>query len=166
MGKTTLLFQAGQLMKNKEKKHLASQFPNIYRIITESRVAKKTQKSWLRLSNQPKLHKFILILSGAVILLIVLILTIGIIIFGINFVKNFKDFQQLSAKRQNLKSQVNFWQSVSEKYPGFKDAYFQAAILEYKLGDFQKAQNYNKKALILDPNFVDARKLEEALNKK
>jgi len=153
-------------MKNKEKKQVASQFPNIYRIITESRVVKKTQKSWFRLSNQPKFHKTTLFLSGILIVAVVLVLSLGIIIFGINFVKNYKAFQELSAKRQNLKSQVNFWQSVSEKYPGFKDAYFQAAVLEYRLGDLEKAQNYNQKSLRLDPNFVDAIKLEEILNKK
>lgn len=153
-------------MKNKEKKHLASQFPNIYRIITESRGVNKTQKWWLRLSNQSKLRKFLLILSGIVILATILILTVGIVVFSYKFYKNYVSYQKLSEKRQNLQSQINFWQSVSQKYPGFKDAYFQAAILEYQLSDLQKAKDYNKKALMLDPNFENAIKLEDVLNKK
>jgi tetratricopeptide (TPR) repeat protein len=153
-------------MKNKEKKQVASQFPNIYRIITEGRVVVKVKKSWFRLSNQPKLKKFLLILSGIVVFATILILTVGIIIFSFKFYKNYVSYQKLSEKRKNLQLQINFWQSVWQKYPGFKDAYFQAAVLEYQLSDLQKAQDYNKKALLLDPNFENAIKLEDVLNKK
>ena len=166
MGKGILLFHGGQVMKNKEKKHLASKFPNIYRIITESRGVVKVQESWFKLSNQPKLRKLFLILSGIVIFATILILTVGIIISSFKFYKNYVSYQKLSEKRQNLQSQINFWQSVWQKYPGFKDAYFQAAVLEYQLSDLQKAKDYNKKALMLDPNFENAIKLEDVLNKK
>ena len=166
MGKGILLFHGGQAMKNKEKKHLASQFPNIYRIITESRVVVKGRKSWSRLSNHPKLKKFLLILSGIFVFATILILTVGIVVFSFRFYKNYASYQKLLEKRQNLQSQISFWQSVWQKYPRFKDAYFQAAILEYQLSDLQKAQDYNKKALMLDPNFENAIKLEDVLNKK
>jgi tetratricopeptide (TPR) repeat protein len=153
-------------MKNKEKKQLASQFPNIYRFITETKFVKVVGKWWFRLSNQAKLKKFALILSGILVFWIILVLSIGIIIFGVNFVKNYNVFQKLSEKRQNLSSQISFWQSVSQKYPGYKDAYFQIAILEYQLGDLQSSEINNQKALILDPNFENAIKLEKILNKK
>jgi len=153
-------------MKNKEEKHSASQFPNIYRIITENRIIKKIEKLWIRLSNQSKLKELFLILSAFLVFAIISVLTVGIVIFSLNFYKNYAIYQKLWEKRQNLQSQINFWQSVWQKYPGYKDAYFQAAILEYQLSDFQKAQDYNQKALMLDPNFENAIKLEDVLNKK
>jgi len=153
-------------MKNKEKKHLASQFPNIYRIITESNLVKKIRKSWIRLSNQPRLKEFFLILSAILVFAIISVLTVGIVIFSLSFYKNYTMYQKLFGKRQNLQNQINFWESVWQKYPGYKDAYFRAAILEYQLSDFQKAQDYNQKALMLDPNFENAIKLEDVLNKK
>jgi tetratricopeptide (TPR) repeat protein len=153
-------------MKNKEKKKVTSQFPNIYRIITESKVVVKAKKSWFRLLSKPKLKKFLLILSGILVFATILILIVGIVVFSFKFYENYVSYQKLLEKRQNLQSKINFWQSVWQKYPGYKDAYFQAAILEYQLGDLQQAQNYNQKALLLDPNFENAIKLEDSLNKK
>jgi tetratricopeptide (TPR) repeat protein len=62
-----------------------------------------------------------------------------------------------------MQSKINFWQSIADKYEGYKDAYFQMAVLDYQLGNLQKAKSENKKALSLDPNFTDAQKLEVVL---
>jgi hypothetical protein len=39
------------------------------------------------------------------------------------------------------------------------------AILDYQLDNLQKAKSENKKALTLDPNFIDAQKLKVVLDK-
>jgi tetratricopeptide (TPR) repeat protein len=65
-----------------------------------------------------------------------------------------------------LQSKANFWQAIIDKYDGYKDAYFQKALLEYNLGQIDKAKEDNAKALLLDPNFTDAKKLETVLNNK
>lgn len=153
-------------MKNKEKKHPASQFPNIYRFITENSFIHKIKKSTIRLSNQSKLKKIIEAISIAVVLFTVIILVLGISIASLKLYRYYKDYRLISAQRQNLQGQINFWQSIADKYDGYKDAYFRIAVLEYQLSDFQKAREANNKALVLDPNFDDAKKLEAILDKK
>lgn len=153
-------------MKNKEKKHPASQFPNIYRFITESSGVQKIRKTTIRLSNQAKVKKTIEIASFIIISLIIIILALGLSISGVKFYKYYKDYAQIRAQRENLQSQINFWQSIADKYDGYKDAYFRIAVLEYQLSNFQIAREANTKALVLDPNFDDAKKLEAILDKK
>jgi len=149
-----------------KKVQLASQFPNIYRFITESYIIRKLQKSTIRLLNQPKIKKTIKVLSIIVVIFTVIILIFGISVAGVSFYRNYRNYAQISAQRENLQSQINFWQSIADKYDGYKDAYFRIALLEYQLSDFQKAKDANGKALVLDPNFDDAKKLEAILDKK
>jgi len=153
-------------MKNKEKKHLASQFPNIYRSITESSPVQKLKKIVIRLLNQPKVNKLLTFLSIILVFLVVLILVLEIAVFSVKTFRYYNYYRQISTQRENLQSQINFWRSIADKYDGYKDAYFRIALLEYQLGDFQKAKDANLKALVLDPNFDDAKKLEVILDKK
>jgi hypothetical protein len=62
-----------------------------------------------------------------------------------------------------LENDLIFWQDFIAKHDNFRDAYFQASILEYKLGDITKAKMYNEKGLTLDPNSTDGRKIENLL---
>lgn len=153
-------------MKNKEKKHSASQFPNIYRFITESVPVKNLKKHKFRLLNQPKLKKYLTFLSIILVFLIVIILVFGVMLFSLRIYKSVVNYRQISFERQNLQSQINFWKSINQKYDGYADAYFRIAVLEYRLGNFNQALEYNQKALFLNPNFEDAKKLEVLLNKK
>ena len=134
-------------MKNKKNSKPASQFPNIYRIITESSFFKKP----------------IAFMSIILVFLIVILILAGIAVFSVKLYNYFNSYRQISAQRQNLEEKINFWQSIADKYEGYKDAYFQIALLEYRLGNFEKAKEYNNKALLLDPNFEDAKKLEALL---
>lgn len=153
-------------MKNKEKKHLASQSPNIYRIITESKIFKKLKKLEFRLILQSK-HKKLIYYSGLIVSIILIVFLIcGISVLSFKFYENIRLVTRISSERQALQEKINFWQSIANKYEGYKDAYFQTAFLEYKLGNFKKALEYNKKALLLDPNFEDSKKLEVLLEKK
>ena len=158
--------QSGLAMKNKEKKHLASQFPNIYRNITESKNVQSLQNISIRLLNQPKVNKLLTFLSIIFVFLVVIILVLEITVFSFGAFRYYDYYRQISLQRENLQSQINFWQSIADRYDGYKDAYFRIALLEYRLGDLQKAKVANAKALILDPNFDDAKKLEVILDKK
>lgn len=130
-------------------KEKSAQFPRIYRLITEKPLIKNVFKFF----------------AVVLILISVFILTISIAYFTVKFYKNFSELKNLNLKRQNLENQANFWESVAQKYDGYKDAYFRVAVTEYQLGNFQKARDYNEKALLLDPNYSDAKKLEDILNK-
>lgn len=151
-------------MKNKEKKHSASQFPNIYRFITENPIVQRFKNASIRLLNQPKLRKTVEVISISFLSISIVILILGISISAISLVRYYQTYAKISAQRQNLQSQINFWQSIADKYDGYKDAYFRIALLEYQLSDFQKAKDFNAKALVLDPNFDDAKKLEAILD--
>lgn len=128
-----------------KKKHVASQFPNISRIFPEKKIS--------------------YYLSVFFVFLSVILLTFLIVFYGIRVYKYYSEVQIINSQRQEISDKINFWKSVANKYEGYKDAYFRIAILEYSLGNFEKAKQYNKKALLLDPNFEDAKKLEELLNK-
>ncbi len=128
-----------------KKKHVASQFPNISLIFPEKKIS--------------------YYLSVFFVFLSVILLTFLIVFYGIRVYKYYSEVQIINSQRQEISDKINFWKSVANKYEGYKDAYFRIAILEYSLGNFEKAKQYNKKALLLDPNFEDAKKLEELLNK-
>jgi tetratricopeptide (TPR) repeat protein len=146
-----------------KKIKLASQFPNISRTITEWGVFKKLPKLTISPLNKAKLKK-IWFFSKIFILLVVLIaLVFGIAVFSYRTYQYYSNAQKIIVQREQIQSKINFWQSIADKYDGFRDAYFQMAILDYSLGNFPKAKSENKKALSLDPNFVDAQKLEVIL---
>jgi hypothetical protein len=134
------------------------QFPNIYRIITE--------RLTFRLLWRPKLGKLALFVLASISILISLVLVAGIVVFAVITYQNLNQAVQINNQRQDLQGKANFWQSISDRYDGYKDAYFQKALLEYKLGQIDKSKQDNLKALFLDPNFEDAKKLEMVLDSK
>jgi|SRR5579859_6674970 len=110
--------------------------PNISRFITEK---------WFLLSLLSG------VLLGSIIILSVIIHTRG------------EEKQILEQKRAIIQKEIIFWQENTRKYPGYRDAYFQLALLEYQLGNSQFSQDYLNKVISLDPNFDKARQLEKIL---
>lgn len=131
------------------------QFPNIFRFIPESKIVKKITiyKHFFRI-----VSIISLVISGILLVLIIILMFYSFL--------SFNKLSALNNKRQQLLSDLNFWQSVSSQYEGNKDVYFQIAALEYKLGDLDKSKIYVNKALLLDPNFDEAKKLQKLLNEK
>ncbi len=137
---------------NKEKlKTPLIKFPNIFRFITEHKYFQKIKK-----------HQWRLITAGFVSAIILG----AIVIVGVDSYKNYGENKKVTAEINNIESQIKFWESVNKKYPGYRDSYFQLALLEYQLRDFDKTRTYLKEALRLDPNFKTGRKLESILNEK
>jgi tetratricopeptide (TPR) repeat protein len=144
-------------MKNKKN---PSQFPNIYRLITESTILKKLKKLEFRLIWQSKHKKYVFYSLTGFSVFLTIILILGILLMGVNFYKTASEYKKVASERKNIQEKINFWQSIANKYEGYKDSYFQIALLEYRLGNTNKAREYNKKALLLDPNFEDSKKLQ------
>lgn len=134
-----------------------SQFPSIYRRITE--------RFSFRLPWQAKPNNLAFLILASASILISVALLIGIVFFGLKTYQNSTQVIQINNQRQNLQNKISFWQSVNSKFNGYKDAYFQKALLEYQLNDIKQAKLDNQKALQLDPNFTDAKQLEEVLDK-
>ena len=128
-----------------------NKFPRIFRFITEQKYFKKIKK-----------HQWRLITAGFVSAIILG----AIVIVSADSYKNYRENKKLGKERENIENQIKFWELVNKKYPGYRDSYFQLALLEYQLKDFNKSREYLKEALRLDPNFKSGRKLESILNEK
>lgn len=128
-------------------------FPSIYRTITESRLRKEP-------------NKYIYFAIITISICGIFILSLFTVISAVFLVEQSAKFTRLEMERSKLKSELNLWSSIDEKYPGYKDAYLEMAILEYKLSNFEKAKQLVSKALLLDPNDENAKKLELILEGK
>lgn len=136
----------------KEKKFiiLRIKFPRIYRFITEASIVKHLKKYQKRL-----------ILSGFLSAIILL----GIFIVSLDMYRNIQKKTQLEKEKEQILNQIKNWQSLAGEYKGYRDAYFQLALLEYRLKNFAKANDYLQRTLSLDPNYKEGRELEKILNK-
>ncbi len=93
-----------------------------------------------------------------------LFLIIVFIFSGIYLFLSYIQYQELKQKRAEVAKELVYWEDVVKKQPNSPDAYYQAAYYSVKLGDRVTAEQYLSKALVLDPDFVDAIKLQEELN--
>jgi len=78
---------------------------------------------------------------------------------------NIQAKQAIDLERKVLTKDLKFWENFIAKHKDYSDAYLQASILEYKLGNSSKEKEYLKKGLSLDPNSENGKKIEEFLNK-
>jgi len=125
--------------KKKEKLSQPFRFPNSIRIFTE---------------------KFFL---GYIVSFILVVL---LIVVGLDLYKDIKDQQTIEKERKDVISKIQYWQGIVDKYKDYRDAYFQLAVLEYRLKNFDKAKAYLSKTLLIDPNFEKGREFEKILNSK
>lgn len=98
--------------------------------------------------------------------MIALLSFIMLYLIGISSFDLYTTYQEklkLDLERQKIISKIQYWQGIVSKYKDYRDAYFQLAILEYRLRDFDKSKHYLDKALALDPNFEKGRELEKIL---
>ena len=125
--------------KKKEKLSQPLKFPNIIRIFTD---------------------KFFLAS------LVSLALLAAFVFVSLNLYNNIKDQQKTDKERKEIIYKIQYWQGIVNEYKDYRDAYFQLAILEYRLKNFDKAKSYLNKTLLIDPNFQKGRELEKILNTK
>ncbi len=92
------------------------------------------------------------------------IVLMGMLLVERSIAQNYNQLQTAKAARASIEKQVIQWKTIIQKYSDYRDGYYHLAILEYELGNKMDAQKYNKQALIIDPNFILARELENKLN--
>lgn len=92
-----------------------------------------------------------------------LILLLTVVAAGLSLYGNLQKKANLESERSKIESQIKVWQEIVNKYKDYRDGYLTLAILEYKLGDSDKARLYLKQTLSIDPNFGKARDLEKIL---
>lgn len=98
-------------------------------------------------------------------ILVLLVLAVAIVFLGLNLYKSINQKQEIDKERLKITKEVEFWKAVVAKYKDYRDAYFQLALLEYRLGNFKGSKFYLQKTLELDPNFEKGRELEAVITK-
>ncbi len=131
--------------------------PRIYRFITDFFLSRFPKIKLVKLNRALKI---------VVVTLLSFVMLFFIGISSFDLYNNFQDKKKLDLERQEIISRIEKWQGIASKYKDYRDAYFQLAILEYRLRDFGKSKFYLDKALALDPNFEKGRVLEKVLSSK
>jgi len=84
-------------------------------------------------------------------------MVVGIGFSSLRFVDSVKAYNAVLDEKQTLLKQKSYWQSVVTQFPDYRDAHFRLGVLLYQEGDRQQARVEVKKALQLDPLFVQGR---------
>lgn len=85
---------------------------------------------------------------------------------GVRTYLHYKEREKVLVERKIVVAKIAYWQKVVAGRSGYRDGYFQLAVLEYQLGKNTDAKTYLDKAMQIDPNFEDGRRLEKVLNEK
>ena len=108
---------------------------------------------------------FLVIYRLSLKIFIVFIFILVSVTVGLDLQANIQAKHAIDLEREKLTKDIIFWEDFIAKHQDYRDAYFHASILEYKLGNASAAKNYVEKGLSLDPNSKNGRKIEELLNK-
>lgn len=128
------------------------------------KVRKKKQKKSPRIYRYiPDRIKFFKAYKRILKAFTVLIFTLAIIAVGYDLYKNLGEKKKIDLEREKLTNELRFWERFLENNKGYRDAYFQASILQYRLGNENKAKDYAEKGLSLDPNSQSGKKIQELL---
>ena len=119
-----------------------TQFPRIYRTITESRDLR-----------DPRIWGL-----GLLFVFLVLFIAAGVRAYAVA-----RQAEILRNERQKTEIHKQYWEGVVRKYPDYRDAYYNVAVLSYKLKDIPQAQAYLTQVLVLDPNFTPAKTLQKRI---
>lgn len=92
------------------------------------------------------------------------VIGVAILIVGADLQKSIQDKQHIERERIKIAKEIEYWEKTIEKYKDFRDSYFQLAVLNYQLGNFEKAKDYLIRVFELDPNFKEGRDLEKKLS--
>lgn len=131
----------------KVQNKIPSQFPNIYRIITE----------------RTDIKKILLVLKQIFLSALIVGLLIFILVFLYISYTNFEKLSKISAEKLDLEAKVKVWEDITKKYPGHKEAYFQTGLIYYRLKNYESAKIYVDKAIFVDPDYEDAKKLKKLI---
>ena len=70
-----------------------------------------------------------------------------------------------TAMAEKEKADIIYWQTITTRYPDYRDAYIQLASLLYREGNLTQTQAYLTKAQNLDPNNATVNRLVDFTSK-
>ncbi len=72
-----------------------------------------------------------------------------------------EEIKNLQEEPVKIKQQIQDWEKVVQEKPGYRDAYFQLAVLNWQIYENKEALSSLNKTLELDPNFEPAKELRK-----
>lgn len=81
----------------------------------------------------------------------------AMVIVGKDIQINIAKLETTDQHRQAIIDSLHQWEQVIAAYPGYRDGYYQLALLETQLGNKQGAYTYTMKALAIDPDFKEGK---------
>lgn len=125
-----------KINSNKAKKQpQAQEFPRIYRIITE----------WGKFRLVLPSYRFLVYFFSV-------LLSLGILVSGYVLYTTIREKQHADEERLQVLKEIRYWEEITGKYIGYRDAYLQLAVLQYQLGEFDRARYFAQKGFAIDPN--------------
>ncbi len=70
-----------------------------------------------------------------------------------------------TAMAEKEKADIIYWQTMTTRYPDYRDAYIQLASLFYRQGNLTQTQAYLTRAQLLDPNNATVNSLMDFTSK-
>ena len=86
------------------------------------------------------------------------------IVVGIFLYRTVVSWSGAFLARQELSNEMATWEDISQKYPTYRDAYVEGALIAYEIGDKSKEDYFLQKLMLLDPNFPISKALEDLEN--
>jgi len=144
-------------------KKLPNKFPSIYRRFTENAILTSFIKKWQNFKKASVVKKSIVIISMILSLILIVILASFTIFLTLQFSQNLETYTKTSNQRAEIYGKINFWKSITQKYDGYSEGYFNIAILYYQLGKFNETREFLDNALKYSPNEKQALELDKKL---
>ena len=85
---------------------------------------------------------------------------------GIDLTGHIAKLQTIRNERSELRQEIGYWEQIIIKHPDYRDGYFKLALLEYQLGEKDKARQYVEKTLTIDPNYQPAIAFQKKITEK
>lgn len=101
-----------------------------------------------------------------VALLIGSILLLHLILFAQNLYSDYQETKRKEVQKQQIEAEIRKWEKIARQRPDYRDAYFELAVLTYRLGRLAETRFYLRRVFELDPNFEAGRELEKAVNRR
>ncbi len=125
-----------------------NKFPNISRFIPE--YTPEQQRYYVKIYSVTFISGFLLM---------------AIILKGMSLFTTIGQLQAAEQQKKALVQQQSYWEGIVEEHEGYRDGYFQLAVISYQLDEKGKAQEYLDRAMALDPNFVQGKEFQKKLAK-
>lgn len=129
------------------------QFPKNYRSFTEDleKFGKRNSKTISKL----KLELYVIAYF---------VVIFGILIFSLDLLASFQKRKEINLQKEKIKNEIRVLEDVTSKLNNYREAYYKLAVLEFEIGEIDKAKFYLNKSLFIDPNFEKAREFQKVLN--